>query len=124
MRVKLAAIGFGAVFGFAISWGQFIDPDRIREMLLLNDLYLYAMMGTAMAVGFVGAALFGVGWAITDSCPAPVAGQLAHGVGWALFTLAGVMLGIGLYLRRQERPAPTPARPASGAGQAPARAAG
>ena len=31
-----------------------------------------------------GAALFGLGWAITDSCPAPIAGQLAQGVWWSI----------------------------------------
>jgi uncharacterized protein len=131
------AVGFGVVFGFAISWGQFTDPDRLREMLLLQDAYLYLMMATAVAVGFVGvrllrraharalltgdriswtttrpeprhvvgAAVFGLGWAITDSCPAPIAGQLAQGVLWSLFTIAGVVLGIALFFRRQERPA-------------------
>ena len=49
--VKAVGLGFGVVFGFLISWGQFTDPDRIRDMLLLNDLYLYAMMFSAMAIG-------------------------------------------------------------------------
>jgi uncharacterized protein len=51
-----------------------------------------------------GAFLFGVGWAVTDSCPAPIAGQLAQGVWWSIATLAGVLVGIELYLRQQERP--------------------
>jgi hypothetical protein len=129
---RAVAVGFGVVFGFAISWGQFTSPDRLREMLLLQDPYLYVMMATAVTVGFVGArllrrrharalvtgtpigwtttrperrhvvgaAIFGVGWAITDSCPAPIAGQLAQGVLWSLFTIAGVMLGIALFFRR------------------------
>ena len=136
----LTALAFGAAFGFLISWGQFSDPDRIRDMLLLEDLYLYEMMFSAMAVGFfgirllrrfharalisggfvewvterpakhhlAGAAIFGVGWAITDSCPAPIAGQLAQGVWWSIATLAGVFVGIELYFRRQERLAGTP----------------
>ena len=135
MRVRLAATLFGAAFGFLISWGQFTDPDRIRDMLLLDDLYLYEMMLSAMAVGFigtrllrrrraralitgdpvswetarpeprhiVGAAIFGLGWAVANTCPAPVAGQLAQGVGWSLFTIAGIFLGIELFFRRQER---------------------
>ena len=37
MRKKAAAVGFGVAFGFLISWGQFTDPDRIREMLTLSD---------------------------------------------------------------------------------------
>ena len=44
MRVRAAATLFGAAFGFLISWGQFSDPDRIRDMLLLRDPYLYLMM--------------------------------------------------------------------------------
>jgi uncharacterized membrane protein YedE/YeeE len=135
MRVRLAATLFGVAFGFLISWGQFSDPDRIRDMLLLNDLYLYAMMFSAIAVAFagtallrrrraralltgepisvertrperrhiVGAAIFGVGWAIADSCPAPIAAQLTQGVLWSVFTIAGIFIGVELYLRRRER---------------------
>jgi len=137
MRVRVAATLFGVAFGFLISWGQFSDPDRIRDMLLLNDLYLYAMMFSAIAVAFagtallrrrraralltgepisvertrperrhiVGAAIFGVGWAIADSCPAPIAAQLTQGVLWSLFTIAGIFIGVELYLRRRERSA-------------------
>jgi uncharacterized membrane protein YedE/YeeE len=132
----LTAVIFGGAFGFLLSWGQFTSPDRIRDMLLFQDLYLYEMMFSAMAIGFIGirllrrfhvralvsgdlvawvterparhhitgAFLFGVGWAITDSCPAPIAGQLAQGVWWSLATIAGVFVGIELYFRRQEKP--------------------
>ncbi len=134
MKLRAAAMFFGACFGFLISWGQFSDPDRIREMLLLEDPYLYEMMFGAMAIGFIGlhvlerrsfktlidhtpikidraeiegrhlagGALFGLGWAVTDSCPGPVASQLAQGVGWTLFTLAGLLIGVLLYFRREE----------------------
>jgi uncharacterized membrane protein YedE/YeeE len=135
IRVRLAAAAFGVAFGFLISWGQFTDPDRIRDMLLLEDPYLYLMMFSAIAVAFagtwllrrlsaralltgeplsldrskperrhlVGAALFGLGWAISDSCPAPIAGQLAQGVFWSTFTIVGIVLGILLFLRTQEK---------------------
>jgi uncharacterized membrane protein YedE/YeeE len=135
MRVRLAACLFGALFGFLISWGQFSDPDRIRDMLLLRDPYLYLMMFSGIAVAFagtsvlrrrharalltgeplsvertrperrhiVGAAIFGLGWAIADSCPAPIAAQLTQGVLWSVFTIAGIAIGVELFLRRQER---------------------
>lgn len=135
MRIRLVAALFGAAFGFLISWGQFSDPDRIRDMLLLRDPYLYLMMFSAIAVAFagtsllrrrraralltgeplsvertrperrhfVGAAIFGLGWAIADSCPAPIAAQLTQGVLWSLFTIAGITIGVLVYLRRQER---------------------
>src|SRR4051812_35454389 len=133
MRVRLAACAFGALFGFLISWGQFSDPDRIRDMLLLRDPYLYLMMFSAIAVAgagtlllrrrraralltgeplsvertrperrhFVGAAIFGVGWAGADSCPAPIAAQLTQGVWWSLCTIAGIFIGVEVYLRRR-----------------------
>jgi uncharacterized membrane protein YedE/YeeE len=51
----------------------------------------------------VGAAIFGVGWAIADSCPAPIAAQLTQGVLWSLFTIAGIFIGVEVFLRRQQR---------------------
>lgn len=130
MPARLVGLGFGALFGFMISWGHFTDPDEIREMLLLQDAYLWKMFATAVFVAFVGTRLirgrrawlvgervswttarparrhlvgatcFGVGWAVAASCPAPIAAQLAQGVWWSLFTLAGVGVGTLLYQRR------------------------
>jgi hypothetical protein len=54
MPVRAVAALFGALFGFLISWGQFSDPDRIRDMLLLRDPYLYLMMFSAIAVASTG----------------------------------------------------------------------
>jgi uncharacterized membrane protein YedE/YeeE len=137
MRNRAAACLFGALFGFLISWGQFSDPDRIRDMLLLKDAYLYLMMFSGIAVAFtgtwllrrrrsralltgelisverarperrhiVGAAIFGVGWAVADSCPAPIAAQLTQGVLWSLFTIAGIFIGVEVFLRARLRSA-------------------
>jgi uncharacterized membrane protein YedE/YeeE len=44
-----------------------------------------------------GAAVFGLGWALTGSCPGPVVIQLGEGHSMALFTLFGVFLGNWLY---------------------------
>src|SRR5206468_10554060 len=100
-RVRAASAVLGAAFGFLISWGQFIAPDRIRDMLLLRDSYMWLMFASAVAVAVVGlrlmrrvrvrslltgepvswttarperrhvagAAIFGVGWAVSDVCP-------------------------------------------------------
>src|SRR5436190_10710771 len=51
----------------------------------------------------VGAAIFGTGWAVVDSCPAPIAAQLTQGIVWSLFTIGGVFLGVELFLRRREQ---------------------
>ena len=137
--MRLAAALIGVAFGFVLSWGQATSPDEIREMLLLEDFYLYLMLGSGVAVAtvgtrllrrararalvtgepvgwerlrperrhIVGSAVFGAGWAISDACPGPIAAQVGQGFAWSLFTLAGVMLGVHLYLRTQvrERPA-------------------
>jgi uncharacterized membrane protein YedE/YeeE len=48
----------------------------------------------------VGSVLFGVGWATADVCPGPIAAQLGQGVPWALATLAGLVLGLLFFSRR------------------------
>ncbi len=50
-----------------------------------------------------GAVLFGMGWAIAGACPGPIAAQLGSGVWWSAFMLAGVVIGILLFLRLERR---------------------
>jgi uncharacterized membrane protein YedE/YeeE len=52
-----------------------------------------------------GSVLFGIGWAVADACPGPIAAQLGQGVAWSLATAAGVVLGIWVFLRREPRTA-------------------
>jgi uncharacterized protein len=49
----------------------------------------------------VGSVIFGVGWGVADVCPGPLATQLGQGVGWALFTLTGVVIAIVAFGRRE-----------------------
>jgi uncharacterized membrane protein YedE/YeeE len=48
----------------------------------------------------VGALLFGVGWAVADACPGPIATQLGQGVWWSLATIAGLTVGLRAATRR------------------------
>lgn len=50
-----------------------------------------------------GALMFGIGWGVADACPGPILTQLAQGIPYALFTLAGVVAGVWLYHRREQR---------------------
>ncbi len=50
-----------------------------------------------------GSILFGIGWGISDACPGPIATQIGQGILWAIPTFAGVVIGVGLFLRRHER---------------------
>jgi uncharacterized membrane protein YedE/YeeE len=120
----------------------------LRSGLLFEHAYLYLFFASAVLTSFVGLRLvrgrrallgaehvgwrlerpqrrhivgsliFGVGWGVADACPGPIATQLGQGVWWSVFTLAGVLLGVRLFLRRQED-----SEPASEPGAAaPARA--
>lgn len=60
-----------------------------------------------------GSVLFGIGWGVADACPGPIATQLGQGITWGLWTLAGVTIGVYLFLRRNQpdtEPAHEPAR--------------
>jgi uncharacterized protein len=54
----------------------------------------------------VGSLVFGLGWGIADACPGPIATQLGQGIWWSVFTLAGVVLGVRIFLRRAEETEP------------------
>ena len=47
----------------------------------------------------VGSLTFGVGWAVADACPGPIATQVGQGVLWSLFTITGVVVGMVLAQR-------------------------
>jgi len=49
-----------------------------------------------------GSVLFGIGWGVADACPGPIATQVGQGIVWGLWTLSGVLLGVYLFLRREE----------------------
>ena len=64
----------------------------------------------------VGAALFGLGWAVADACPGPVAAQLGQGVVWSLFTIAGIAVGVSIHVVRERSAAGREPAAETGAG--------
>ena len=129
--MRLAGLLVGLVFGVTLSWTGMSDPDVIRGALLFEESYLFLFFASAVLVATVGvrllrgrrslltrecidwrstpvqrrhiagSVLFGTGWALADACPGPIATQLGQGIVWSLFTLAGVVAGIWVFLRRQ-----------------------
>jgi uncharacterized membrane protein YedE/YeeE len=56
----------------------------------------------------IGGMIFGAGWAVSGTCPGPVAAQLGRGQLAALFTLAGIFCGVALFgYLKQRREAAT-----------------
>ena len=129
--MRLAGLLVGLVFGVVLSWSGMSDPDVIRVALLFEESYLFLFFASAVLVASVGvrllrgrrslltreridwrstpvqrrhiagSVLFGTGWALADACPGPIATQLGQGIVWSLFTLAGVVAGIWVFLRRR-----------------------
>src|ERR671935_2408726 len=126
MRLRLFALALGIVTGFVFAWARLTDPNSFHRMLSLDSPRIYLLMGSAVAVAFVGArlvrgrralltgeriswtatrptrshlvgsVLFGIGWGISDACPGPVAAQLGAGRVYALAVAAGVLAGVRL----------------------------
>ena len=129
--MRLAGLLVGLVFGVTLSWTGMSDPDVIRGALLFKEAYLFLFFAAAVLTATIGVHLlrrrralltgeridwqavpvqrshvagsvvFGTGWALADTCPGPIATQVGQGVVWSLFTIAGVVAGIWLFLRRQ-----------------------
>jgi uncharacterized protein len=128
--VRPAGLAIGVVFGVVLSWSGMTSPEVIREALLFEDSYLFLFFASAVATAAIGmrllrsrgltswsterperrhlagALIFGVGWGVSDACPGPVATQIGQGIGWGLFTLAGILLGVYLYVRSGEETEP------------------
>jgi uncharacterized protein len=95
-RVRIASVGFGMVFGFLISWAQVTDPDVIQDMLQLQSAYVYLLMASSIAVGFVGIRLLRarrantvltgepVNWSTERPERRHVVGSTIFGIGWAV----------------------------------------
>lgn len=126
--MNLVGIGFGALFGGALAAGRLHEYQTIHESLVLENLYVYFTMASAIAVAMpllwllerrrtrtalagplkltqskpeknhvVGGMLFGTGFAIAGTCPAPALVMVSSGAWLGLVATAGIFLG--LYLR-------------------------
>ena len=112
----------GVVFGFLLQKGRVLRYDRQVGALRFMDMTILKFMLSAMLVGsvgiylfkdmgiielkmkplelganVVGGLIFGVGWGFLGYCPGTSAGTLGEGRWDALFGLAGMVLGAGLY---------------------------
>jgi uncharacterized protein len=81
------------------SLGLALLRRRERAALLTGERLSYGR-DEIQRRHIAGSFLFGIGWAIADACPAPIAAQIGQGVPWAIFTLTGVGFGVWLFLRR------------------------
>lgn len=96
VKVSAAAAAVGVAFGFVLSWVHATDPDAIRRMLLLQDLYLFGVIGLSTVTAFVGIRLLRrlgtralltrepLGWTRTPAQTRHVVGSVIFGAGWGI----------------------------------------
>ena len=96
VKVSATAAVLGVAFGFAISWIRATDPDAIRRMLLLEDLYLFGVLGVSTATAFVGIRLLRrvharalvngepLSWTAVRPERRHVTGSAVFGIGWGI----------------------------------------
>ena len=72
---------------------------RSRRRALLADAPVGWSRQRPQRRHLVGGLVFGLGWAVADACPGPIATQLGQAIPWAVATMAGVVLGIVLFQR-------------------------
>jgi hypothetical protein len=94
-RGKLAALAFGALFGFTLAWARLADYDVIEAMLRLKEPDVFLLMGVAMVTGMIGLRLLRAagartwtrGETVTWRTAMPkrhhVIGSVIFGIGWA-----------------------------------------
>ena len=73
---------------------------RVQPRALLTDARVGWAVERPERRHVIGSLLFGLGWGIADACPGPITAQLGQGCVWALFTMAGVLAGVNLFLAR------------------------
>lgn len=132
---QLKLLFLGAMLGFSLSHIGFTSWDEVHAMFTFVDLRMFlafAVGVSLLTVAFTvirktsspawaprpihrgtiaGGVLFGLGWALSGACPGVTLAQLGEGRFYALFSIAGVVLGNLLYGVLLERKLGTAATP-------------
>jgi uncharacterized membrane protein YedE/YeeE len=111
MSAKLYGLLGGIGIGFVFAWAGLSDPVVIRDMLLLRDVHVFFVMGSAILVATVGVRLLrrqgarawatdeAIAWTTEKPQTRHVAGSVLFGAGWSLAATCpgpvAVMIGQG-----------------------------
>ena len=113
----------GLALGFSLHWIGFTSYDEVHAFFTLSDLrllYTFLLGVTVAATGYFvikgqppprpmhkgilpGAALFGLGWAVTGACPGVAFAQLGEGQLLAIWSVLGIALGNWIFGRVNRR---------------------
>ncbi len=142
LGLRGSAVVVGGAFGFLLTGSGLGDYHTIHDGLLLRDPYIYLMMAATVGTAALGIALlrrrgrtvfggdlvvprhpvrrqavyggavFGVGFGVGATCPGITVAAVATGSWWGGLVLVGILAGLWLRGRVDERPVRT-ARPTS-----------
>lgn len=112
----------GIGFGFLLQKGRVLRFEKQVAAMLWKDMTILKFMLSSILVGMVGILLmtdagmiklshksmnlgavllggtvFGIGWAVMGFCPGTSVGALGEGRWHALFAIAGMLVGAGIY---------------------------
>jgi uncharacterized membrane protein YedE/YeeE len=114
----------GALFGIVLTKSEVLSWWRIQEMFRFQSFHMYGIIGSAVAVAALSAALlrrrrdpirmapkalgrgyryalggtvFGLGWGLLGACPGPIFALLGHGITVMAAALAAALLGTWAY---------------------------
>ena len=124
MRLNLAGLVAGVLFGGLLAGARLHEYDTIHAMLRLDEPDVFLLMGSAIAVAMPGlrwlerrgimtplggelrlsrsrpekhhirgGVLFGLGWAVAGTCPAPALVMLSSGAMLGFVAIGGIVLG-------------------------------
>lgn len=127
MNEKVGVALVGLALGFSLSRIGFASWDEVHRMFTFADLRLFLTFCSSVAMLLVawrvvarltgaewserrihpgtlaGGAMFGVGWALSGSCPAIALVQLGEGQLGGIVSLVGILAGNWLYSVVHER---------------------
>lgn len=122
MKLLLSGLVTGLLFGFLLQKGRVLRYDKQLAALRLQDMTIVKFMLSTVVVGMVGLFLlydqelvklsikptilganivggliFGIGWGLVGYCPGTSLGALGEGRWDALWAIAGMVAGAGLF---------------------------
>lgn len=122
MTTLIAGFSTGILFGFLLQKGRVLRYDKQLGALRLQDMtivkfmlsnimvamvgmYLLSDLGVVklsirslnLGANIIGGLLFGMGWGLLGYCPGTSLGALGEGRWDALWGIAGMLVGAGLY---------------------------
>jgi uncharacterized protein len=102
VKTKTVGLLAGIVFGFTLAWARLTDPRVIRDMLMLKDMHVFLIMGSAVAIAALGTRMLKttrsrtivthepIGWTVERAQIRHVSGSVLFAFGW---TVAGTCPG-------------------------------